>query len=106
MTPARDSWPISLSHFCGVVVQVLSEPALDLGHSHSLAFAIVSDLVAVNFAQTEISRLRVCEVKSTYAGAGPHGKGFGNQHSGIRLHVEQTPQGALLGVIWTLRVTS
>ena len=45
------------------------------------------------------------EVKATHARSGPHRKRFSNQHSGIRLHIEQTPERALLGVIRARRVT-
>lgn len=38
-----------------IVVQVLPEPSLDLGYAHSLAFAVVGDLIAVDFAEAEIS---------------------------------------------------
>ena len=38
-----------------IVVQVLSEPSFDFSYPHSLAFAVVGNLVAVDFAQTEIA---------------------------------------------------
>ena len=53
--------------FRRVVVQVLTEPLLDFSNAHCLAFAVIGDLIAVNFAQTEISRLRMGEVRATHA---------------------------------------
>src|SRR5205085_7296025 len=45
------------------------------------------------------------EVKATYARAGPHRKRLGNDHSGVRLHIEQTPECAFLSMIRARRVT-
>jgi hypothetical protein len=53
--------------FCRVVIQILPEPALDFAHAHSLAFAVVGDLIAVNLAEAEISRFGVGEVESAHA---------------------------------------
>src|SRR5579872_625839 len=86
--------------FRRIVVQVLPEPALDLCHTHSLTLVIVSDLIAVDLTETKISRFRMGKVESTYARAGPHCERLRNQHSGIRLHIKQTPERTLLGVIW------
>src|SRR5260370_11206103 len=90
---------------CGVVVQVRREPSLDLSYAHPLAFVIVGDLISVDLAEAEISRFRVGKVKPTYARAGPHGKRLSNHHSGVRLHIEQTPERALLRVVRARRVT-
>src|ERR1700749_4721201 len=60
--------------FRGIVVQVLSEPSLNFSHAHSLAFAVIGNLIAVNFAKTEISRFRVCEVQAAHTRSGPHRK--------------------------------
>src|SRR3954454_20850387 len=38
-----------------VIVEVLPEPPLDLCHAHRLTLVIVGDLVAVDFAEAEIS---------------------------------------------------
>src|SRR5580658_3880840 len=91
--------------FHRVVVQVLSEPSLDFSYAHSLAFAIVDDLVAVDLAEAEISRFGMGEVESTHARAGPHRKRLGDQHSCIRLHIEQTPKLTLFRVIRARRIT-
>ena len=91
--------------FRRVVVQVLSEPSLDFGYAHSLAFAVVGDLIAVDLAEAEIARFRMGEVKSTHARSGPHRKRLRDQHSCIRLHIEQTPERALLRVIRARRIT-
>src|SRR3984893_9995143 len=88
-----------------VVVQVLPEPSLDLCHAHPLAFAIVADLVAIDFTEAEIPRFGMGEVEPAHARAGPHGKRLSNQHSGVRLHIEQAPQLALLGVVRARRIT-
>src|SRR5712691_4050506 len=88
-----------------VVVQVLPEPSLDFCHAHPLAFAIVGNLVAVDLTETEIARFRMGEVEPTHARAGPHRKGLRDQHSGVGLHIEQSPKGALFRVIRARRVT-
>src|ERR1700690_2370223 len=41
------------------------------------------------------------EVESAYARTGPHGKRLCDQHSGVRLNLEQTPKRTLLRVIGT-----
>src|SRR6266403_2254793 len=88
-----------------VVVQALPEPSLDFCHAHPLAFAIVGNLVAVDLTETEIARFRMGEVEPTHARAGPHRKGLRDQHSGVGLHIEQSPKGALFRVIRARRVT-
>src|SRR5260370_42063812 len=90
---------------CGVVVQARREPSLVLSYAHPLAFVIVGDLIAVDLAEREISRFRMGEVEPTHARSGPHRKRLSNQHSRVRLHIEQTPELALLGVVRTRRVT-
>src|SRR6202012_751288 len=45
------------------------------------------------------------EVETAHTGARPHRKGFGNQHAGILLHIEQLPERTLLRVVRTCRVT-
>src|SRR4029077_10599191 len=77
--------------FSKVVIQVLPEPSLDFCHAHPLAFAVVGNLVAVDLAETEISRFRVCKVEPAHARSWPHRKRLGNDHSGVGLHIEQTP---------------
>src|SRR5580698_7811784 len=89
-----------------VVVQVLTEPSLDFGDCHPLALVIVVDLIAVDLSEAEVARFRMGEVETAYAGPGPHCEGLGNQHSGIRLHIEKTPERALFGVVRACRVTS
>src|ERR1700720_3748726 len=88
-----------------IVVQVLAEPSLDLCYAHPLAFVIVGHLIAVDLAKAEISRFRMGEVEPTHARTGPHRKRLSNQHSSVRLHIEQTPERALLRVIRARRVT-
>ena len=53
--------------FGGIVVQVLAQPTLDLFHAHSFALGVVDNLVAVDLAQTEVTRLRVGEVEPAHA---------------------------------------
>ena len=51
-------WPLRAGIrvlFRRFVIQVLPEPALDFAHAHSLAFAVVGDLVTVDLAEAEIS---------------------------------------------------
>jgi diadenylate cyclase len=87
-----------------IVVQGLPEPSLDFGHAHCLALGIVSDLIAIDFAETEVSRVRVCEIKPTHARSRPHRKRFRDPHSGIGLHIQQTPERTLLRVIRARRI--
>ena len=47
---------------CRIIVQILSQPPLDFGHTHSLALVIVIHLIAVDFAETEITGLRMGKV--------------------------------------------
>src|SRR6266851_7249131 len=91
--------------FCWVVIQILPKPSLDLCHAHPLAFVIVADLIAVDFAETEISRFRVGKIEPTHARAGPHRKRLSDQHPGVRLHIEQTPKGAFFRVIRACGIT-
>src|SRR5665213_1972094 len=44
------------------------------------------------------------EIEPAYARAGPHRKRFSNQHAGVRLHIEQTPDCALLRMVWARRI--
>jgi len=53
--------------FRWVVIQVLPEPSLDFSYTHSLAFAVVGDLVAVNLSEAEISRFGMGEVEPAHA---------------------------------------
>jgi len=53
--------------FRRVVVQILPEPSLDFSDPHSLAFAIVGDLIAVYLAEAEVSRFWMGKVKATHA---------------------------------------
>src|SRR5208283_1916169 len=89
----------------GIVVEVLAEPALDLRRAHAFATSVVGNLVAADLAERKIARLRMGEVKAADARSGPHGKRLGDQHAGVRLHIEQAPQGSLLRVIGASRVT-
>src|SRR5260370_19685773 len=45
------------------------------------------------------------EVESTHARSGPHRKRLRYERPGTRMHIEQTPERALLGVIRACRVT-
>lgn len=53
--------------FFGIVVQVRTEPSLNISQAHPLAFLIVSDLIAVDLAKTEIAGLWVSEIDPTHA---------------------------------------
>ena len=57
-----------------IVVQALSEPALDFCDTHRLALCVIGDLVSVDFAEAEISRLRMGEIEATHARTRPHGE--------------------------------
>src|SRR5271156_5568173 len=45
------------------------------------------------------------EIEPTHAGPRPHCERLSNLHSGIRSHIEQTPERALLRVIRACRIT-
>src|SRR6202171_6546284 len=87
------------------VGQVLPEPSLNLSDAHPFAFAVVGDLITVDLAEAEISRLRMGGRESTPACTGPHRKRRGDQHYGVRLHIEQRAKWTLLRVIRTRRIT-
>src|SRR6266478_6270059 len=61
----------------GGVVEVGAEPAFDFGQGKTFAELVVADLVAIEFADGEVSRLRMSEIEAADAGAGPHGAAFG-----------------------------
>ena len=44
------------------------------------------------------------QIDSTDARSGPHGEGLGKQHAGLSLHVQQSPDGALFGMVRARRV--
>src|SRR3981081_878075 len=45
------------------------------------------------------------KVEPTHARSGPHRKRLSNHHSGVRLHIEQMPQGALFRMVRASRIT-
>ena len=65
----------------------------------SLRWLVVGDLVAADFAEAEVARLGMSEVEAADAGAGPHRERFGDEHAGVGLDVEQSPERAFFGVV-------
>ena len=74
-------------------------------HAHSLASVIIGHLITVYLTEGEIARCRVREVEPAHTRTRPHCKGFREQHPGVGLNIQQTPERPLLGVIRTRRVT-
>src|SRR5215469_10722962 len=74
-------------------------------NAHPFAFGVVGNLIAVNLAQTEVSRLRMGEVKATHARSGPHRKRLRDLNARVRANVQQMPERPLLGVIRARRIT-
>src|ERR1700733_15118041 len=91
--------------FRRVVVEGRPQPSLDFFNAHALALVVVHHLVAPDLPQAEIARLRMRKVEPAHARSRPHRKRLRNQHSGIRLHVEQIPQRSLPRVTWAIRGT-
>src|SRR3954452_22134823 len=77
----------------GVVAEVRRQPALRLGQGPALALGVVLDLVASQPADDEVLRLRVAEVPPGHRGSRPHRPALGELDPGVRLHVEELPQG-------------
>src|SRR5204863_10203129 len=57
------------------------------------------------FADGEISRFRVSEVKAANARPGPHGETLGELDAGLPLRVEDLPERAFLGVVGARGIT-
>ena len=53
--------------FCGIVVQIGTEPPLYLSNTHAFALVVVGDLVAVDFTEAEISGFRMRKIESAHA---------------------------------------
>src|ERR1051325_2895598 len=88
-----------------IIVQPRSEPAFHFGDWFAFARGEIGHLVAVEFADGEILRLGMREVEPADAASGPHGETLGEFDAGVRLHVEQLPENALLGVIGARGIT-
>src|SRR5689334_24652954 len=72
------------THLIGrLVVQVGPEPAFDLADRHAFARVVVLDLIAIDLAEAEVTRLRVSEVEAAHARAGPHRARLGEHHAGV-----------------------
>src|SRR3954469_16259400 len=96
--PEGDRGP-SASFVLGAVAEVRREPLLRLVDRPALAPRVVLDLVAADPPQDEVPRLRVREVQAAHRRARPHGHALGQLDTGVRLGVEQVPDGLLLGVL-------
>src|SRR5438132_14413738 len=81
------------------VIQIRPEPSLDRAQIHLLAQVIINDLIASDFADREILRLRVREIKPADAGAGPHGAAFGKPNASVALDVQQLPERPFFGMV-------
>jgi len=83
----------------GVVVEIRAEPFLDFFERHSLAGGVGFDLVAFDFSDGEILRLRVGEIEPADAAGREHGEAFGERDPGVPLGVEELPERPLLSVV-------
>src|ERR1043166_95868 len=88
-----------------IVIQIRPKPALDFGQRHAFAQVIINDLIAPNFSDGKIFRLRMGEVESAHAAAGPHCERFGEFDAGLALDVQQLPERLLFRVIGARRIT-
>src|SRR4051795_11139541 len=87
-----------------LVAEVGGEPPLRLRHRPALALRVVLDLVVAEPAYHEVLRLRVGEVPTADRGAGPHRHRLRELDPRVLVHVEELPEGDLLGVLGTCRV--
>src|ERR1700722_18414431 len=71
-----------------IVIEALAQPSFNFGNTHPFALSIVSDLIAVDLAKIEVSRFRMSEIQATHTRSRPHRKRFGDQHSGVCLHIK------------------
>src|SRR6185437_16488453 len=75
-----------------LVIQVMSQPAFGVLQSDAFAQVIIQQLIAAQFADGEIFRIRMRKIKPAHAAPGPHGEAFGNLNAGVFLDVEQFPE--------------
>ena len=81
------------------VVQHRPEPAFDLLDRHALARRVVLDLIALDFGDAEIMRLRMGDVEAGDRGGRPHRVALGELDPDRPLGVEQPEEGRLLGMV-------
>src|SRR3954463_8801256 len=82
-----------------VVVQVGSQPALDVLDVHSLPPGIILHLVSFDLADSEVLGLRAPEVVAADRGGGEHGEALRQGDAGLGLGIEEIEQQALLRMI-------
>ena len=59
-----------------IVVENRRQPTLTLADSPTLALRVILDLIAFDFADTEIRALWVAEIEAAHRSAWPHGETF------------------------------
>ena len=87
-----------------IVTEACSKPALDSWQWHLLAARIVFGLVAADFPDCKVSRIRMRKIPATHGRRGSHCVGIRKRDPGSALHVQQAPQRRLLGVIGAGRI--
>src|SRR5688572_13947508 len=81
------------------ILQIGRKPLLGFGNRHCLAARVILDLVAPDFSDREVARLRVRQVEAGHRRGGQHGAGLRQADAGVPLSVEQREQRALLGMV-------
>src|SRR3954465_10641789 len=84
-----------------VVIQVGSQPALDVLDIHSLAPSIILDLIALDLPDPKVLGLRTPEVVAADGSGREHGKALRQADAGLGLGIQEIEQQPLLGVIGT-----
>ncbi len=74
--------------FRGVVADVRREPPFGFGDAHAFSFSEGFDLVACDFADGEIFRFGMREIKSADRGSWKHGIAFGQFEADAIFEVE------------------
>src|SRR5438045_1181535 len=88
-----------------IVIEIRPKPPLDFLERHSLAQVIVKHLIAADFADGKIFRLRMRKIESADTAAGPHCKILREDDPGVFLHIEEFPEQALLRMVGASRVS-
>src|SRR3954466_2973495 len=87
-----------------VIVQVRSQPTLDVLHIHALPARIILHLVSLDLADTEVLGLRPPEVVPAHRRSGEHSEALRQGDTHLGFGVEQVEEQALFGVIGTRRI--
>src|SRR5208282_139462 len=87
-----------------VVIEDRRQPFLGLRQRPVLALGVILDLIALDFADTEIIAFGMTEIEPAHRSAGPHGEAFGKPDADLALAVEQREQRRLFAVVGLRRI--